>query len=195
MCPNPTFKTRGSGSNFLFKNLSATISTWNSLIWMKMYFISFFNHFFKSISAGSYPDTVFFVRIRIWQSRSRADRIRRNATLPRLKFQPRKIVVPGPFLDTLSTFSTFTQIAAHCPINILNARIKSKPVAVGADATVYVGFLCQIYWTSMQTKAAWTMDILFSIHYTTVYTYMYTVPLHPLQLCQARFSCIDTDYF
>ena len=31
--------------------------------------------------------------------------------------------------------------------------------------------------------------------YTTLYTYMYTVPLHPLQLCQARFSCIDTDYF
>ena len=30
----------------------------------------------------------------------------------------------------------------HCPKNNLTLRIKTSPVMVGADATVYVWFLC-----------------------------------------------------
>ena len=33
----------------------------------------------------------------------------------------------------------------HCPKNNLNLRIETKPLTAGADATVYVRFLCRIY--------------------------------------------------
>ena len=39
----------------------------------------------------------------------------------------------------------------HCPKNILNLLLKTEPVSVGADATVYVWFLGQIYVCKYQT--------------------------------------------
>ena len=36
-------------------------------------------------------------------------------------------------------------VLVHCPKNILNLGIETEPVTVGADATIYVWFLGQIY--------------------------------------------------
>ena len=40
----------------------------------------------------------------------------------------------------------------HCPENNLNFRLKSEPVAVGAEATVYVWILGQIYELNKRPK-------------------------------------------
>ena len=45
-----------------------------------------------------------------------------------------------------STLVTYKQPSTqHCPKNNLTLRIKTEPVTVGANATVYIWFLCQIY--------------------------------------------------
>ena len=44
-----------------------------------------------------------------------------------------------------STLVTYKQPnTQHCPKNNLTLRIKTEPVTVGANATVYIWFLCQI---------------------------------------------------
>ena len=44
-------------------------------------------------------------------------------------------------------------VLVHCPKNILNLGIETEPVTVGADATIYVWFLGQIYGPKNRTYA------------------------------------------
>ena len=87
---------------------------------------------------------------------------------------------------------------AHCPKNNLNLRIKTEPVSVGADSTVYVCLLCTYTEVYLAQKPDIYRCISFncdrlSVFYAEIQVDFGTVYAEPILAPAPAFGCHATE--